>query len=95
MNPFGLLNSLIYKREYFGRVQIICRIIQGGIEMVKVAVWDTDENYLRKEKRLVDQYMRVHGYQYCIESPASEVEFNDYRRCLPHYFRDSMSGSAC
>lgn len=54
MNPFGLLNSLIYKREYFGRVQIICRIIRGGIEMVKVAVWDTDENYLRKEKRLVD-----------------------------------------
>ena len=42
--------------------------------MVKVAVWDTDENYLRKEKRLVDQYMRVHGYQYCIESPASEVD---------------------
>ena len=30
--------------------------------MVKVAVWDTDENYLRKEKRLVDQYMRVRGY---------------------------------
>ena len=42
--------------------------------MVKVAVCDTDENYLRKEKKLVDQYMRVHGYQYCIESPASEVD---------------------
>ena len=42
--------------------------------MVKVAVCDIDENYLRKEKKLVDQYMRVHGYQYCIESPASEVD---------------------
>ena len=31
--------------------------------MVKVAVCDIDENYLRKEKKLVDQYMRVHGYQ--------------------------------
>lgn len=42
--------------------------------MVRVALHDNDENYLKIERKIIDQYMKAHGDQYQLYPLASAVD---------------------